>query len=392
MQLITLLLVSSLTVMAGAAIAPGLPQIQQAFADVPNSELLVKLMLTLPGIFTAIGAPFAGMAIDRFGRKPLLFLALLIYGFAGGVAGLVLNSLLELLIARAVLGLAVAAVMTTSIALIADYYQGAQRNQVMGTQAAFMGFGGVFFLTVSGFLSEMGWRYLFVIYLLAFFVLPLVWLFLPEPPRVDSEQPVHLDQPAPSSEPPPLGLLAFIYAMNFATMLAFYLTPVHLPFYLQQFGQFSSRDIGIAIAATTLANAISSLQYGKLKARLSFIQILVVLYGLMGMGYWIVASSRSYGVLLGGQLLVGFGLGFAMPNMNAWLNAKTPVAFRGKALGGLTTSMFLGQFLCPILTQPLVDRLGFRSTYGVFTALLLGTAIVIQARILTHQAALRAKS
>jgi MFS family permease len=121
-KLITLLLISSLTAMAGAAIAPALPQIQQAFVTTPNSEFWVKLMLTLPGLFTAIGAPISGSIIDRFGRKPLLIAAIITYGVAGGIAGLTLNSISGLLIARALLGLAVAAVMTTSLALIADYY------------------------------------------------------------------------------------------------------------------------------------------------------------------------------------------------------------------------------------------------------------------------------
>jgi len=66
LKLITLLFTSSMTVMAGATISPALPQIQQFFQNEPNSEFWVKLMLTLPGLFTAIGAPFAGIIIDRF--------------------------------------------------------------------------------------------------------------------------------------------------------------------------------------------------------------------------------------------------------------------------------------------------------------------------------------
>lgn len=72
LKLITLLLTSSMTVMAGATIAPALPQIQQFFHKGPDAEFWVKLMLTLPALFTAISAPFAGIIIDRFGRKPLL--------------------------------------------------------------------------------------------------------------------------------------------------------------------------------------------------------------------------------------------------------------------------------------------------------------------------------
>lgn len=353
--------------MAGAAIAPALPQIQQAFATTTNSEFWVKLMLTLPGLFTAIGAPTSGSIIDRFGRKPLLIAAIIIYGIAVGVAGLTLNSIPGLLIARALLGIAVAEVMTTSLALTADYYEGAQRNQVMGIQTAFMGFSGVVFLTLAGFLARFSWRMPFVVYLLAFAVLPFALLFLPEPSGASSPKLVELTT---SREQLPVKTLAVIYILNFVIMLAFYMTPVQLPFYLKALGTVNSSEVGIAIAATTLANAISSMRYGSLKAKLSFTRIFIMLLLMMGFGYCIVALGAHYSIILLGQLLVGFGLGFAMPNMNVWVSSATPAALRGKALGGLTTSMFLGQFFCPILTQPLVQQLGFRQAYGVIAGIL----------------------
>ena len=65
---IALLLTSSMTVMAGAIIAPALPDIERVFADQPRGALLVRLVLTLPALFTAIVAPAAGWAVDRFGR------------------------------------------------------------------------------------------------------------------------------------------------------------------------------------------------------------------------------------------------------------------------------------------------------------------------------------
>ncbi|MBF2006605.1 MAG: MFS transporter, partial [Chlorogloeopsis fritschii C42_A2020_084] len=114
----TLLLASTLTVMAGATIAPSLPAMQDQFADVANVELWVKLVLTLPALFIVIGSPIAGVIVDRLGRKPLLLAAAILYGFAGG-SGLILNSLFAILAGRALLGLAVAGVMVSATTLIA---------------------------------------------------------------------------------------------------------------------------------------------------------------------------------------------------------------------------------------------------------------------------------
>ena len=361
LKLITLLFTSSMTVMAGATISPALPQIQQFFQNEPNSEFWVKLLLTLPALFTAIGAPFAGMIIDRFGRKPLLIGAVTLYGLAGG-SGCVLSSLTGLLIGRAFLGLAVGAIMTTSIALIADYYQGPKRNQIMGTQAAFMGYGGVVFLTLGGFLADIGWRIPFLIYLSAFAILPLVIFCLTEP-DVESDRNSILAEDVEAKLP--VGTIALIYTLTFLTMVAFYMIPVQLPFYLKSLGQVSNAQTGIAIAASTLASAIVSMRYGSIKTHLSFPGVLICLYLLMGLGYVTISLAKSYPVVVMGLIFAGSGLGLLLPNMNVWLNAKTPIASRGRVLGGLTTCMFLGQFCSPIVSQPIAQQLGLGVTYGV---------------------------
>ncbi len=373
LKLITLLLTSSMTVMAGATISPALPQIQQFFQAQPNSEFWVKLMLTLPALFTAIGAPFAGMIIDRFGRKPLLIGAVTLYGIAGG-SGLILSSLTGLLIGRAFLGLAVGAIMTTAIALIADYYQGPKRNQIMGIQAAFMGYGGVVFLTLGGFLADIGWRVPFSIYLSAFVVLPLIIFCLTEP-KIELDHNASLDQDSDTRLP--IGIISFIYFLTFLTMVVFYMIPVQLPFYLKSLGQASGTQAGLAIAASTLASAIVSMRYGSIKKHLSFQGVLICLYLLIGLGYITISLARNYPLVILGLIIAGLGLGLLLPNMNVWLNAKTPPAARGRVLGGLTTSMFLGQFCSPIVSQPIAQQIGLGVTYRVAGVVILALAILL---------------
>jgi MFS family permease len=147
---LTLMMISTLTVMAGATISPSLPTMREHFATLPNADYLVRLALTLPALFIAIGAPLVGIIIDRLGRKPLLLLALGLYGIAGA-SGFVLNDLNWLLVGRAFLGVSVAGIMTIATTLIADYYTGATRAQFLGLQASFMGLGGVLFLILGGF-------------------------------------------------------------------------------------------------------------------------------------------------------------------------------------------------------------------------------------------------
>lgn len=377
-KLLTLLFISMMTVMAGATISPALPQIEAFFETTNNAPFWVKLMLTIPALFTAIGAPFVGVIIDRFGRKPLLLGATVLYGFAGG-SGLLLNSLPGLLVGRALLGLSVAAIMTIATTLIGDYYQGAKRNQVMGTQAAFVGYGGVVFLVLGGVLSDVSWRLPFAIYLAAWPLAILVFLFIDEPIResvaqatsaqaasTELSREAQVEDVLQNPKNSPKLAMSGIYALTFISMVAFYLVPVQLPFYLATIAQVNNTQVGIAIATMTLTSAIVSLFYPRIKAHMTFLGVSVLIYLAMGSGYVLIGLAQNYWGVLMGLITAGIGLGMLMPNINVWINALATPATRGRALGGLTTSLFLGQFFSPIVSQPITVMIGLDRVYYWF--------------------------
>ena len=357
----TLLLTSTLTVMSGATIAPSLPAMQEHFASVPNVELLVRLVLTIPALFIAIGGLFAGQLVDRLGRKPLLVVCTLLYGLAGA-SGLVLNSLGTILIGRAVLGLAVAGIMTGATTLIADYYTGQSRANFMGLQAAFMGLGGVVFLSVGGFVADLNWRYPFLIYLSAWAIAIAIASFLYEPKRQAANQTASASTDKPSM---PIAVLAMIYGVALFYMVSFYLIPVQLPFYLKNLDNSSASAAGLAIAASTLASAIASLRYGFVKKRLGYVQIVTLSFGVAAIGYFIIGIAGSYNLVLIGLIVAGLRFGLLMPNLNVWLSSIISDALRGRALGGLTTFFFLGQFLSPLVSQPVTNVVGLGRTYFI---------------------------
>lgn len=198
----TLLLASTLTIMAGATIAPALPAIRREFATVPNAVVLVGLVLTMHGLFIAVGAPVIGALADRYGRRWLLLVSTVVYALAGG-SGFVLDSLMAILVGRAVLGLAVAGVMVTVTALITDYYEDNRREIVLGRQAAFTSFGGVLLLPLAGVLADIDWQVPFLVYTVALLLLPVMAFALPEPDRgkPTGDHPTSIDAQASGCSP-----------------------------------------------------------------------------------------------------------------------------------------------------------------------------------------------
>jgi MFS family permease len=364
---LTLLLASSLTVMSGATVSPSLPAMKQHFesaiADADLRTTLVKLVITLPALFIVIGSPIAGLVVDKFGRKPLLLITAILYGFAGS-SGLFLESLPTILVGRAILGFAVAGVMVSATTLIADYYSGPARAAFMGLQAGFMGLGGVVFLTVGGALAQQNWHYPFGIYLFAWLIVPLIFMFISEPNRGNSSDPNIETETESPSQSMPVGVMAIVYGLTTLSQIAFYLIPVQLPFFLDGLVKALPTQSGMAIAFCTLFSAIASLTYGKLKQRMEFVTFLPIIFGFMGIGYLLIGQSSNWAQVLTGLAISGMGLGILMPNMSVWLSSAVPDAMRGRALGGLSTAMFLGQFLSPIVTQPLTKNIGLGGTYA----------------------------
>ncbi|MEM9246829.1 MAG: MFS transporter, partial [Cyanobacteria bacterium P01_F01_bin.153] len=302
---LTLLLTSTLTVMAGTTIAPSLPAMEVHFTDVEeNAEFWVQLLLTMPAIFIACGAPLAGQLVDTVGRKPLLIGSAALYGLAGS-SGFVLDSLFQMSIGRGFLGIGVAGIMVSVTTLIADYYQGDRRSHFMGLQAAFMSLGGVAFLSIGGFVADINWRFPFLIYLFSWLLIPAMIGALYEPNSDQFEkssisETTSENQPT-SAEPNaeiPFKLLGLIYGSALLMQLVFYMVPVHLPFHLQQLSQASASQSGLAIALATLFGAIPSISYGKIKQKFSFIEILAIAFLLMGIGFVGISLANSYVLIL----------------------------------------------------------------------------------------------
>jgi MFS family permease len=241
-----------------------------------------------------------------------------------------------------------------------------------------MGLGGVVFLTLGGALAQKNWHYPFGIYLFAWLIAPLIVAFILEPDRGDAKK---SDVPTPDGAKSsiPIAVLGIIYGLTTLSQIAFYLVPVQLPFFLKNLVQALPSQSGMAIALCTLFSAFASFTYGKLKQRLEFVTFLPLIFGLMGIGYLLVGQSESWVQVLTGLAIAGLGLGILMPNMTVWLSTAVPDSARGRALGGLSTAMFLGQFLSPIVTQPFTKTLGLGGVYaltgGALTIIALGFAI-----------------
>ncbi|SFB87521.1 MFS transporter [Pseudoalteromonas denitrificans] len=351
-----LLLASTMTVMAGATLAPALPGMEAAFAQTAQAEFWVKMSLTIPGLVIAICAPFMGVLLDKINNKSVLVGALIFYALTGFSGYLFQDSLVVILMSRIGLGVAVAGIMVSCTILAGEYFKGPKLGQYMGLQAAFGGFGGVAFLSMSGMLAQQNWTYVFFIYLFSLVILPGVMAFLYDPKKQSQAGKTQKNEQALIFDK---NKLFSCYGLAVLEILVLYSIVLHLPFMLTSLNLGNSMETGFALAFLMLTMSLVSLGYGVISRYFSIFTLhafgwLLISFGLLGL-----SQSNVMETILSALLVTGIGLGLIRPNLFIWLFSFTPLPMRGKVIGGITTCFFIGQFISSIVTEPVVQAYGY---------------------------------
>lgn len=362
---IAVLAISSLTIMANATISPSLPGLAKQFADTPEIESLLGLMLSLPSLTIILTAALFGIAAERFGRKPVLLVALVLYAI-GGASGLTVDTMSGLLAGRVVLGLGVAGTMTVATMLAGDLWTGQARMKFMGKQAAFMSLGGIIFIALGGFLAEASWRGAFGLYLLSLPIAVFAMLGLGAEPAKNTNA-------SPDKAPLDWAICLKVGTLAFLTMGLFYVIPVRLPFIVQQVGVTSTTVSGLALASVTFAGMLASINYQRIGQMLSPVGIYALGFGCFAVGYGLIATAGGLPQVIIGSMVSGVALGAIMPNQNNWLMGSVHPQARGRAAGVLTTFVFAGQFAGPLFAG--VASL-FVSLHGIFAVFAIAAGVL----------------
>lgn len=375
LRAVAILSASALTLFALAAVAPSLPAIERAYGDVPDAPLLTRMVLTITALFIALSAPVSGYLVDRIGRKPVLLSALVLYLFSG-TAGIWLEGLTEILVSRAILGIAAGMILTAATTLIGDFYQGDARNRMAGVQVSVMVLAVASGTTIAGYLADTDWRLPFYLYALSLLVMPLVLFGISEPDRADTKA----QSPSLLAPYHRVALLraGVVYLLIWVSMVSTFVIPSQTPFLLPEIGIPAAFVAGIAIAVFNAVAAVTAIFFRRLRDRFDNNVILAGSYLFLGVGLLLAATADGIPQAMLGMVFAGIGFGPLMPTLFAWLLAIAPPELRGRLVGGLTFFQFLGLFASPLYSQPIADRIDMTGAFAVtgLAQMALGLAFV----------------
>lgn len=350
----TILSISLLTVMAGAAMAPALWAVKAHFADKP--DLLVQFIVSLPALFIIITNLCFPFLCKVFKTKTLAVAGLVLY-IVSGSGAFFLDDITAILALRALLGVSVGMIMPLSTGLLSYYFPPEEQSRMMGLCAAMNQIGGVVATLVAGVLAKVGWNYAFLVYLMGLFVLVLVLLFLPDEKLEAQKGGAGFISNLKRFYPSVLGMLLL--------MICFFIFPTNFSAVCAVTTSLDPVAVTIIMVALDVVAALVGLVFGGMmrRFRLSVKYFAPVFFFL---GYLCFALSQSLFSLLAGCLFIGIANGVGVPYLNTIASIKAGREAATTVMPLLSAALYAGQFLSPLAATPLAAAFFPGNVSGIY--------------------------
>lgn len=343
----TILSMSLLTVMAAAAIAPAMGIIRQHFASAP--DMLVQLIISLPALFIIL-TNLLFLPISRVLRTRAIAIIGLVLYVAASTGCFFVDNIHLLLLMRALLGVSVGLIMPLSTGLLSYFYPPEEQARLMGLSAAMNQMGGVVGTLLAGMLASIAWNYAFLVYLFGLIALVMIVCWLPNEKLGSSNKRGKVFEPRQL-----LKLHPSVIGMLLLTMV-FFVFPTNFAIITSRQLQLDTTAITLIMVALDLLAFFVGLVFGHLMHRfrtsIKFFPPIVLI-----IGYAFYAEASNVAMLLIGSAFIGVGNGIGVPYLLTIASIKGGKNSATTVMPLLSASLYLGQFISPILILPLAELL-----------------------------------
>jgi MFS family permease len=351
-QALVVILLNQLPMMAIVSLMPALPTLMEHFKDVENKDLLVPMILTAPGICIALIAPFAGVLVDKFGRRKLLIVFTAIYGF-GGVLPFFLDGFNTVITGRLLLGVGEAFVLVIGNTLLGDYFAPKDRTKWLTVQIFFGSIAGTFLLSLSGHLANIGWNFPFLVYGISFLITILSVAFIFEPQEKFTTE---IDEAVVDAKFP-IKATIWVFIVSMFVSILYFVYTIHFARALDGMGIKDKVLLGNMSAITSTAVPLGALLF-KLVSKRPIWQQLALMFFFFAIGLTGIGLTKNATTAMAVGWIQQLGCGMTIPVLVAWALNTFPVQFRGRGMGFWTSAFFLGQFFNPVFVSAITNFSG----------------------------------
>jgi MFS family permease len=301
---------------------------------------IVMLVATFPGLIQIVPALFYGKLSKMFKKRTLLFVGLSLF-IIGGVLPTFIDNLWLIIAMRGILGLGVGITMPLSVDVITDFFDGRERDFLIGFGTSTIAcIGAIFFQLVGGILADAyGWHYGFLTYLFPIWILAITILYLPEPEKKQVSK-ADSNQAAVKIRLPKAIYWVSLGQVLYSALIFGYVVNISVVIQADKLG--NATEAGLAISIFTFGTLIAGFLFGKIKHKLPTMYLpLAVL--MTGVGMAICYYSPTLTMILIGSVFGGFAMGIGIPGVFTRVSELTPVGapsnvglvVAGQGVGGI---------------------------------------------------------
>ncbi len=342
--------VTGLIALLFTALSPALPPMAQEFKAEGDGAMIAQMVFSLAAVTLIFGAMAAGILNEMFGRRRVIIYGLMIYA-AAGIGGMLAQDLTTLALTRAAAGFVSGLMLTASYAIIGEYYEGQEREHMLGYVSMFSGACAVVLTILGGVVVDhLGWRAIFGMFALSLLLAPVAQKSLYSTPI--KREPV-------SGGWRPVLHLWYLYGLLAIYTILIYMTALQSPFLLDARGVHSGTQIGFLLALTSVFGATGSYCYGHMRKFMGFSAMLAFASIAGGGGMVLAGLVPGVPAYVTAAILIGCGIGIIEPTIASETLSRTPERLHDRAMGVNIAAMFFGQFLNPVVMGPL------RTTWGI---------------------------
>ena len=353
------------------AVSPALPGMRAAL-DISTQN--IGWVMTAYALPAFIFVPLAGLWADRYGKKLVLIVSLLIYGVAGGLI-VHASEPTTVFILRFIQGIGGSAIITLNYAILGDLFTGATRTRLAGWLGAIQNVGSSAVPIIAGALATIAWYWPFALLWIAVPTAIHAWLYLDE---THEQKPTvrggaflghawtHL-----ASRPVVETLVmtgGFIF-VGFGALITY------LPLYMKDTFNAPEVLIGLVMGARAISGVFMAGALPWAEARFSQRSLVAVSFVGMAVSSGIVPFAPNIWGLLASSIIYGAAFGVVRPMLQLKLLDLSPPDLRTTLSSAGTFALRVGQAISPVAAGAYLAFGDYDGMYFLFAVIALGFAL-----------------
>lgn len=356
MQII-ILMVSFMLMINNAVLSPILGNIQASYPNV--SDLLIQGVLTLPAITIIIAMFLSGWLVKYLSPRIIISIGFLIYIISGVI--LSVNMPFQLFIVfRLLFGFGVGLTNPFVNIMIVDYFSNDQQTKLMGYSTSARVLGGTIATGLAGIIASFNWHLAPMIYMIAIIPLITILIFM-DNEKLETKQKSNYK----IKDIFDLRVVSIMIIQIFVLIIEFVFI-INISLILSERNIAAPELSSILIIVFNIATMLISMLFFKLYKKYNY----KIMYASLVCGviaFLIFAYADNYPELIIASIIVGLPGGLLAPLIIRELGdaIKYPET-TAKIFTAFAITIFVGQFLSPIIISLFKNWFHFQKTSGSF--------------------------